>query len=74
VLHKNTINSFLYKPFDNIFKPKFEQVYNLYIKEDGVAAVNIKSSTIRIIEEQMENDNYSYLMFNQVINLFQYNK
>ena len=74
MLHKNTINSFLYKPFDNIFKPKFEQVYNLYIKEDGVAAVNIKSSTIRIIEEQMENDNYSYLMFNQVINLFQYNK
>ncbi|ORX61093.1 hypothetical protein BCR36DRAFT_408073 [Piromyces finnis] len=65
ILHKSTINPVLYKPFDNIFKSKYEQIYNLYIKEDGIAAVNIKSSTIKAIEEQMENDNYSYLMFNQ---------
>jgi len=41
-------------------------LYSFYIKEDGIAAVNINSSTIKIIEEQMENDNYSYLMFSQV--------
>jgi len=41
-------------------------MYNLYIKEDGIASVNIKASTIRAIEDQMANDNYSYLMFNQV--------
>ncbi|KAG4082989.1 hypothetical protein H8356DRAFT_1751714 [Neocallimastix lanati (nom. inval.)] len=65
VLHRNTLNPILYKPFDPIFKPKYEQLYSFYIKEDGIAAVNINSSTIKIIEEQMENDNYSYLMFSQ---------
>jgi len=64
ILHSNTINPYLYKPFDNIFKPQYDQVYNLYIKEDGIAAINIKSSTIRNIEDLMENDNYNYLMFN----------
>jgi len=65
VLHRNTLNPVLYKSFDPIFKPKFEQLYSLYIKEDGIASVNINSSTIRVIEEQMENDNYTYLMFAQ---------
>jgi len=65
ILHKNVINPVLYKPFELNFKPQFEQVYNLYIKEDGIAAINIKSSTIRNIEEQMANENYTYLMFNQ---------
>ncbi|OUM69208.1 hypothetical protein PIROE2DRAFT_2909 [Piromyces sp. E2] len=65
ILHKSTINPVLYKQFDNVFKPKFIQIYNLYIKEDGIAAINIKSTTIKTIEEQMESDNYTYLMFNQ---------
>lgn len=65
VLHKNTINPSLYKDFDPIFKPQYEQIYNLYINEEGIASVNIKSSTIKTIEEQMENDNYTYLMFSQ---------
>jgi len=63
VLHRNTISPLLYKPFESIFKPQFDQVYSLYIKEDGIAAVNIKSSTIKTIEEQIENNNYNYLMF-----------
>ncbi|KAG4093806.1 hypothetical protein H8356DRAFT_1696920 [Neocallimastix lanati (nom. inval.)] len=63
VLHKNTISPILYKPFEPIFKPYFEKIYDLYIKEDGIACVNVKASTIRTIENQMENDNYSYLMF-----------
>jgi len=63
LLHRNTINPVLYKPFDNIFKNQFDQIYNLYIKEDGIAAINIKSSTLKTIEEQMETDNYNYLMF-----------
>ncbi|OUM69209.1 hypothetical protein PIROE2DRAFT_2910 [Piromyces sp. E2] len=65
ILHKNTINPSLYKPFDNVFKSQYEQIYNLYIKEDSIASINIKSSTIKDIEDQMENDNYSYLMFIQ---------
>ena len=66
LLHRNTINPVLYKPFDNIFKNQFDQIYNLYIKEDGIAAINIKSSTLKTIEEQMETDNYNYLMFCEV--------
>ncbi|ORX82373.1 hypothetical protein BCR32DRAFT_292684 [Anaeromyces robustus] len=65
ILRTNTISPILYKPFDNIFKRQYDQVYNLYIKEDGIAAINIKSSTIKNIEELMENDNYNYLMFNE---------
>jgi len=65
VMHKNTINQALYKPFELIFKSQYEQIYNLYIKEDGIASINIKSSTLRAIEEQMSNDNYTYLMFSQ---------
>jgi len=65
-MHKNTINQALYKPFELIFKSQYEQIYNLYIKEDGIASINIKSSTLRAIEEQMSNDNYTYLMFSQV--------
>jgi len=65
ILHKNTINPVLYKPFEPHFKSQFEQIYNLYIKEDGIAAINIKSSTIKNIEDQMANENYTYLMFNQ---------
>ncbi|OUM69210.1 hypothetical protein PIROE2DRAFT_57577 [Piromyces sp. E2] len=65
VLHKNTINPNLQKPFDNIFKPQYEQVYNLYIKEGGIASINIKYGTIKNIEEQMENDNFTFLMFSQ---------
>jgi len=67
ILNKNALNPVLYKQFENVFKPQFEKIYNLYIKEDGIAAINIKSSTIKIIEEQMENNNFSYLMFSQVI-------
>jgi len=72
-LHKNTINPVLNKPFDNIFKPQYEKMYNLYICEGCMAAINIKSGTIKNIEEQMENDNYSFLMFSQV-NYHNYNK
>jgi len=41
-------------------------MYLLYIKEDGIASINIKSSTVKTIEEHMESDNYTYLMFNEV--------
>ncbi|ORX61094.1 hypothetical protein BCR36DRAFT_341330 [Piromyces finnis] len=67
ILHKNTINPVLYKPFELTFKPQFEKIYNLYIKEEGIASVNINASTVKTIEEQMENNNYSYLMFSQAV-------
>jgi len=66
-LQKNMMNLAIYQPFDYVFKPQFDQVYNLYIKEDGIAAVNLKSSTIDTIERQIEYCNYSYLMFSEAI-------
>jgi len=63
VLHKTKLNPILYEPFDSIFKPQFEQIYNLYIKEDSIALINIESSTAHSIEDQIMNDKYSYLMF-----------
>jgi len=65
VLHKSVINPCLHNPFKSIFKPQFEQIYSLYIKEDGIASININSSTLKAIEDQVENNNFSYLMFNQ---------
>jgi len=65
ILHKNTISPILYRPFEPIFKPQYEEIYNLYIKRDGFARINLKSSTFEIIEDQVETDNYTYLMFNQ---------
>jgi len=63
ILHRNTINPLLYKPFESVFKTQYDQIYNLYIKEDGIASINIKSTTIKNIEELVENNNYNYLMF-----------
>jgi len=65
VLRKSMINQALYRPFEECFKPQFDQIYNLYINEDGIASVNIKASTIRTIKEQMESNEYTYLMFSQ---------
>jgi len=66
VLHKSVINPCLHNPFKSIFKPQFEQIYSLYIKEDGIASININSSTLKAIEDQVDNNNFTYLMFNQV--------
>jgi hypothetical protein len=63
ILHKTKLNPILYEPFDPIFIPQFEQIYNLYIKEDSIALINIESSTAHSIEDQIMNDKYSYLMF-----------
>jgi len=56
----------LYKPFDPIFKSQYDQIYYLYIKEGSIASVNLNSEVVAPIEDQMENNNYSYLMYNQV--------
>ncbi|ORX76716.1 hypothetical protein BCR32DRAFT_271107 [Anaeromyces robustus] len=63
ILHKNKINPILYQPFDPVFKSYYENVYNFFIKEGGIASVNIESTTISDIELQIENDDFSYLMF-----------
>ncbi|ORX84017.1 hypothetical protein BCR32DRAFT_277474 [Anaeromyces robustus] len=65
IMHRNTTNPVLYKPFERIFKKQYNQIYNLYIKKDGIASVNINDSTKMLIEEQILSDNYTYLMFNQ---------
>jgi len=64
-LRRNMMNLALYQPFDYIFKPQFDQIYNLYIKKDSIAAVNVKSSTIETIERQIEYNSYNYLMFTE---------
>ncbi|OUM69164.1 hypothetical protein PIROE2DRAFT_2855 [Piromyces sp. E2] len=63
VLHKSKINPILNGSFDTIFKPQFEQIYLLYIKEDGIASININGNIISTIENQIENNNFTYLMF-----------
>ncbi|ORX76717.1 hypothetical protein BCR32DRAFT_271108 [Anaeromyces robustus] len=73
IVSKNALNAILYKPFDPYFKHHYEHIYNLYIKEDSIGRVNVESSTLRMIEEQMENDNYSYLMFMPVNPIFHIN-
>ncbi|ORX84018.1 hypothetical protein BCR32DRAFT_277475 [Anaeromyces robustus] len=65
VLKTDTTHQVLYQPFDPIFKPQYEQIYALYIKEDGIASINISSSVTSDIENQILNDNYSYLMFHK---------
>ncbi|ORX76714.1 hypothetical protein BCR32DRAFT_296063 [Anaeromyces robustus] len=63
VLHKSKINPILYQSFDPVFKPYYDRIYNTFIKEGGIASVNIKSITVHTIDINMENNEYSYLMF-----------
>ncbi|ORY75565.1 hypothetical protein LY90DRAFT_502112 [Neocallimastix californiae] len=52
--------------FDPNFKPLFEQIYYLYIYKDGIAPVILSLNTLTTITNRIENEDYSYDMYQSV--------
>ncbi|KAG4099172.1 hypothetical protein H8356DRAFT_1668429 [Neocallimastix lanati (nom. inval.)] len=53
--------------FDPNFKPLFEQIYYLYIYKDGIAPVILSLNTLTTITNRIENEDYSYDMYQSAI-------
>jgi hypothetical protein len=53
--------------FDPKFKPLFDQIYYLYIYKDGIAPVILSLSTLTTISNRIDNEDYSYDMYQSAI-------
>ncbi|OUM69163.1 hypothetical protein PIROE2DRAFT_2854 [Piromyces sp. E2] len=53
--------------FDPKFKPLFDQIYYLYIYKDGIAPVILTLNTLTTISNRIENEDYSYDMYQSAI-------
>jgi len=56
--------------FDPKFKPLFDQIYYLYIYKDGIAPVILTLNTLTTISNKIENEEYSYDMYQSVSKLY----
>ncbi|ORX84019.1 hypothetical protein BCR32DRAFT_291604 [Anaeromyces robustus] len=53
--------------FDPKFKPLFDQIYYLYIYKDGIAPVILSLNTLNAISNKIDNEEYSYDMYQSAI-------
>jgi len=53
--------------FDPKFKPLFDQIYYLYIYKDGIAPVILSLNTLTAISNKIDNEEYSYDMYQSAI-------